>query len=313
MAANDPYTTATDTIQSLYSPYTPGSVIFQGSATALVQNNANLFWDNTNIRLGIGTNTPTSALQIVGSAAGPIGANITNSSASTSASLAYNLTNANGATGALTVFANGFVATYLSNATRVSGSSALWLVSDVNVASGGTDNIVFSAGGYNNIVSQVTPTQLTAINIQDTGLATSVAGAPLSINSGQTIVGGVYYNEVNSSSALTISTTAGTIGGATVTPAAGTYLVISSCNITASSAAGNILRVQISVGGTAQTDTLRTAMPTGTGAFDAFQNMSISTNKIVTVNGSQAIAITASTSAGTITITGLNFDVMRIA
>jgi hypothetical protein len=36
-------------------------------------------------------------------------------------------------------------------------------------------------------------------------------------------------------------------------------------------------------------------------------------NKIVTVNGSQAIAVEAVTSAGTITVTGLNFDVVRIA
>ena len=311
--AQDAYFSSTQTVQSLFSNFTTGSIVFQGSSSFLSQNNTNLFWDNTNLRLGIGTNTPTSAIQVVGISAGAIGTNITNSSTSTSASLAYNLTNYNGATGALSLFANNFVAAYLSNATRVSGSNSMWVVSDVNVASGGTDNIVFSAGGYNNIVSQVTPTQLTAINIQDTGLATSVAGAPLSINSGQTIVGGVYNNEVNSSSALTISTTAGTIGGATVTPAAGTYLVIFSCNITASSAAGNICKIQMFVGGTGQADTVRQAMPTSTSAFAAFQNMSLSTNKIVTVNGSQAIAIEASSSAGTVTVTGLNFDVVRIA
>jgi len=312
MASNGQYTHATDTIQSLYSPFTTGSIIFQ-SATNLNQNNANLFWDNVNLRLGVGTNTPTSALQIVGSAAGAVGANITNSSTSTSASVNFNLTNGNGATGALTTFANNFVAAYLSNATRVSSSNAMWVVSDVNVANGGTDNIVFSAGGYNNIVAQVTPSLLTAINIQDTGLATSVAGAPLSINSSQVIIGGIYNSEVNSSSNLNVSTTVGVIGGATVTPAAGTYLVIASCTITASSAAGNILSIEIYVGGTAQADTLRKAMPTGTGAFAAFQNMSLSTNKIVTVNGSQAIALEASTSAGTITVTGLNFDVIRVA
>lgn len=138
------------------------------------------------------------------------------------------------------------------------------------------------------------------------------SGAPL-VDNGGNLAFGLYNNEVNSSAAITVTTTNGTIGGATVTPVAGTYLVIFSCNITASSAAGNILRTQISVGGTPQADSLRTAMPTGTGAFAAFQNMSISTNKIVTVNGSQAIAITASTSAGTITITGLNFDVIRIS
>lgn len=138
------------------------------------------------------------------------------------------------------------------------------------------------------------------------------SGAPL-INNGGVLGFGLYNSEVSSSSALTISTTLGVIGGATVTPAAGTYMVMASGNITASSAAGNILTFQIYVGGTAQADTKRTAMPTGTGAFAAFQNMSIATNKIVTVNGSQAIALEAVTSAGTVTVTGFNFDVVRLA
>jgi hypothetical protein len=41
--------------------------------------------------------------------------------------------------------------------------------------------------------------------------------------------------------------------------------------------------------------------------------MTISTNKLITVNGSQAIALEAVSSAGTVTVTGLNFDVVRIA
>jgi hypothetical protein len=138
------------------------------------------------------------------------------------------------------------------------------------------------------------------------------SGAPL-VDNGGNLAFGLYNNEVNSSAAITVTTTAGVIGSSTVTPAAGTYLVIFSCSISASSAAGNILSIGITVGGTSQTDTVRKAMPTGTGAFNAFQNMTISTNKIVTVNGSQAIAISASSSAGTVTVTGLNFDVMRIS
>lgn len=40
-----------------------GSVLFS-NGTTIAQNNANFFWDNTNNRLGIGNNTPTSNLSI---------------------------------------------------------------------------------------------------------------------------------------------------------------------------------------------------------------------------------------------------------
>lgn len=43
--------------------FAAGSVVFQG-ASGLAENNANLFWDNTNNRLGIGTAAPVSKLQI---------------------------------------------------------------------------------------------------------------------------------------------------------------------------------------------------------------------------------------------------------
>lgn len=47
------------------SSYTAGSVIFS-DGTNLAQNNSGLFWDNTNGRLGIGTNNPTSKLNLTG-------------------------------------------------------------------------------------------------------------------------------------------------------------------------------------------------------------------------------------------------------
>ncbi len=140
----------------------------------------------------------------------------------------------------------------------------------------------------------------------------ATAGAPLVVNNNQ-LANGLTNTEVNSSSAISVTTTNGVIGSATTTPAAGTYLVMASVNISASSAAGNILTIELYVGGTGQADTIRKAMPTSTAALATFQNMSIATNKIVTVNGSQAIALQAVSSAGTVTVTGLNFDVVRIA
>lgn len=47
------------------SSFTAGSIPYS-NGTILTQNNANLFWDNTNTRLGIGTNTPSYSVDIMG-------------------------------------------------------------------------------------------------------------------------------------------------------------------------------------------------------------------------------------------------------
>ncbi len=137
------------------------------------------------------------------------------------------------------------------------------------------------------------------------------SGSPLVITNNQ-LEQGLSYSEDVSTTALTVTTTAAQLDSATFTPVAGTYLVVASVNITASSAAGNVLTIELYLGGTAIAGTSRTAMPTGTGAFAAFQNMSLSTNKIVVANGSQAIQLYGVTSAGTVTVTGLVFDLVRI-
>ena len=48
--------------------YTAGSITFAGAGgTTLTQDNANIFWDDTNNNLGIGTTTPATSLVVVGS------------------------------------------------------------------------------------------------------------------------------------------------------------------------------------------------------------------------------------------------------
>lgn len=44
--------------------FTPGSLIFAGAAGVYNQDNAQLFWDDTNNRLGIGTNTPDEGIRV---------------------------------------------------------------------------------------------------------------------------------------------------------------------------------------------------------------------------------------------------------
>ena len=51
-------------IGSSVTSATAGSIFFGGTAGILAQNNANLFWDNSNTRLGIGTATPSNILSL---------------------------------------------------------------------------------------------------------------------------------------------------------------------------------------------------------------------------------------------------------
>lgn len=79
---------------SVGASFTTGSIIFSGATGSLQQDNANFFWDDTNNRIGIGTNSPTNKLQV----------NASNSSISTGilqagATTGYNfiqVTNTNG-------------------------------------------------------------------------------------------------------------------------------------------------------------------------------------------------------------------------
>jgi hypothetical protein len=60
-------TLATTTISRLtISEIQKGSILFAGDNGLISQDNSNLFWDNTNKRLGIGTSSPQYTLDLVG-------------------------------------------------------------------------------------------------------------------------------------------------------------------------------------------------------------------------------------------------------
>lgn len=46
--------------------YTPGSILFANNLGALEEDNDQLFWDSTNNRLGVGTETPDNKMQVTG-------------------------------------------------------------------------------------------------------------------------------------------------------------------------------------------------------------------------------------------------------
>jgi hypothetical protein len=135
------------------------------------------------------------------------------------------------------------------------------------------------------------------------------AGAPISTNESNALVSGISNSETTSTTATACSTTGTTL--LTITPVSGTYLAIFSGNVTASSAGGNVLTVVLN-NGNAITASTRTALPLSSAAVSVFQNMTVTTNAIITVNGSQAISVVGTSSAGTVTVTQRTLDLIRI-
>ncbi|WKB82130.1 hypothetical protein QYR09_03620 [Cellulophaga lytica] len=55
-----------DITDLLPATYTPGSILYTNSSGEPEEDNNQIYWNNTNNRLGIGTNTPTNKLQVSG-------------------------------------------------------------------------------------------------------------------------------------------------------------------------------------------------------------------------------------------------------
>ncbi|MEM1974443.1 MAG: hypothetical protein QXN68_06615, partial [Thermoplasmata archaeon] len=66
-------TTSSPTFANLtLSSLTSGSILFAGNNGLISQDNSNLYWDNNNKRLGIGTNNPSSLLELYSTNISPI-------------------------------------------------------------------------------------------------------------------------------------------------------------------------------------------------------------------------------------------------
>jgi hypothetical protein len=63
---DDAGATLTDDLGNITLTGTAGSIFFAGATGSATEDNANLFWDNTNNRLGIGTATPQFTIDIAG-------------------------------------------------------------------------------------------------------------------------------------------------------------------------------------------------------------------------------------------------------
>lgn len=67
--------------------FTAGSVVFAGASGVYTQDNANFFWDDTNNRLGIGTNSPSNKLDLFDTSSTTMRSYSTNTASSTYAAV----------------------------------------------------------------------------------------------------------------------------------------------------------------------------------------------------------------------------------
>lgn len=129
---------------------------------------------------------------------------------------------------------------------------------------------------------------------------------------GSIAVQGLFNSDlVFSSNITTTSATDVVMTGMTATPPGGTYLVIFSTWLTHSTGNATVT-ISVYAGGVQQADSIRTTTPF-CGAVGAANNgIGHSTNNIVTVSGSQAIALEWHTSTGTATAHNGTFNLIKI-
>lgn len=134
----------------------------------------------------------------------------------------------------------------------------------------------------------------------------------MSMQYGSIAVQGLASTEVSfSSNITTTSATDVVMTGMTITPSAGTYLVLFSTWFTHSNGNATIT-TSLYNGGVQKADSIRITIPF-VGALSAItQDIGCSINSIVTVNGSQALAIEWHTSTGTATAHSGTFDIINI-
>ena len=65
LSTNGSATLSWASVPAVASALTAGSVLFANASGQIAQNNAQLYWDNTNNRLGIGTTSPSGPLEVV--------------------------------------------------------------------------------------------------------------------------------------------------------------------------------------------------------------------------------------------------------
>jgi len=130
---------------------TVGRVLFQGTGN-VVQQSTNLFWDNTNNRLGIGTSSPAFPLDVTyNDNSYNLGLSVRNTNTGTTALIGYSIYNSSNVKTASFVFApSNFAIASLANTVIFSSEGSQKLGFIANSGNGGTaQDIYFSTSGGN--------------------------------------------------------------------------------------------------------------------------------------------------------------------
>jgi len=193
-------TSRTFTVGSVTGSGASGQVAYWTGTSAQAGSN-NLFWDNTNSRLGIGTNAPSESLtiQFNNSSSSILGSYIknTNTAGRTGAGY-YNDSNEGGVFG---TYGSAFgISSYRNNFGIVATKSLIFLT-DGNTVSGGSSSMSFITGGYN-VAAAMTLTsagRLLLGSSSDTGERLQVQGTTL-LNGNVTFSSatGMFWDATNS-------------------------------------------------------------------------------------------------------------------
>lgn len=173
---------------TVFNAATQGSVFFAGSGGVLSQNNANLFWDNGNSRLGIGTNAPAAEFHLV---KGVSDFRFFQGLDNQNPTISIVNTSAGGKATALLAGAGGSAFIY-----DVAGSFAIVSDTKANFTSNnlgnGTLRLLINESGNASFSGAVTASNLSGTNRGDQDLSNyvTVSGAPQTIAGLKTFTGG---------------------------------------------------------------------------------------------------------------------------
>jgi hypothetical protein len=158
--------------------FTTGSIVFAGTSGVYSQDNTNLFWDDTNNRLGVGTPTPGATFDVAGNIR--MSAGLPNIELNNGGPMVY------APVGNTLSFATGGGPSAPQEKFRI-GSSGQW---GIGGATYGTSGQVFTSGGSGAAPTWTTPTTGTVTSVGGTGTVNGITLTGTVTSSGNLTLGG---------------------------------------------------------------------------------------------------------------------------